>query len=616
MKKFSCFVTALLLVFCVFIFAGCTTKEVSKYYLNSNGELIVEFDNNTTENLGEWNSTIVSSLGSVGISDTGYYVINGVQTNIQVIYESVSISQDGYYVINGIKTNISATSVYSVNFETGCQTNVEIQLVKEGYKVTRPQIEKTGYSLLCWECNGEEWLFNSNVVMNNMTLTARWMPNNYEVQFTNEKGSNPETMNVEYDSNVILPLVNEVPGYTFNGWFDGSKLISNGTWKISKNTTLVASWTRNSHQVIFDTDGGNTINPLSVYSFTEIDELPVPEKADYEFLGWYSGNQLVTAPLAVEDSNINLKAHWQGVTEKFDFTDDEAGTGIAIQQYKLDEESIIVPDTIAGKNVTTILTGAFKNKTNLKTIDFGNNTVNFEFKSIENCNALEEIKINGSSITTLNYIFGNEGLIPTSLERIVFKECSKKFGDSIFDGLVTSRFKVYVNAEIRTAPADAFFQCDIITELYFCDYITSFNNRVVCDLSNLTYIKLPSNLRSTGMNNFINCPNLKFIIYPISLTSCDYAGLCAENSVILVENTSRPSGWSSSAFSIYEEQMAIFYGFQELVETDDFLYALCKVGSTTQCVVIQRYNSSIEYPEFIDNYPVTFTNNNYTAPKK
>ena len=62
--------------------------------------------------------------------------------------------------------------------------------------------------------------------------------------------------------------------------------------------------------------------------------------------------------------------------------------------------------------------------------------------------------------------------------------------------------------------------------------------------------------------------------------------------------------------------MAIFYGFQELVETDDFLYALCKVGSTTQCVVIQRYNSSIEYPEFIDNYPVTFTNNNYTAPKK
>lgn len=137
---------------------------------------------------------------------------------------------------------------------------------------------------------------------------------------------------------------------------------------------------------------------------------------------------------------------------------------------------------------------------------------------------------------------------------------------------------------------------------------------MICSLPNLTYVDLPDNLKSVGMNNFLNCPKLLYVVYPISLVSSDYGGLCAGESVILVESDSRPSGWSSSAFSIYEENLNIFYGFEKLVETEDFLYALCKVGSTKRCVIIQRYNSNAEYPEFIEGYPVTFTNNYYTKP--
>ena len=615
MKKISYFIMSFLLIFCVFVFAGCSNKTVTKYYLNQDGELIVEFDNNTTENLGEWNSTIVNSLGSVGISTNGYYIINGVTTEIAVVYESVTISDDGFYVINGIKTTIESNRHYLVTFNTGTTTQIQSQRIEEGYRVNRPEIQREGYSLDGWYCNDELWVFNSDTVMVNITLTAKWTANHYQVQFENEKGVNPQGIEVVYDSEVSLPQPVDVQGFTFNGWYDGSKLVSDGVWKISNNVTLTANWTRDSYKVFFDTDGGNEIDPLDVYSYSQITELPQPERQDYYFLGWYLDNDLIETPYGFEEGNITLKAHWQGVTEKFEFTDDEAGTGIAIQNYKLDEETVEIPDLIAGKKVTTILTGAFKNKSNVKVIDFGNNVVNYEYKSIENCNALEEIRIIGDTETTLNYVFGNEGLIPSTLKTIIFKEKSKTFGDSIFDGLVTSRFKVYVNAEIRTAPKDAFYQCDVITELYFCDYITSFSTRTVCNVTNLTYIKLPNNLRSVGMNNFLNCHKLKYIIYPKSLTSCDYAGLCAEESVILVENTVRPSGWDSSAFSIYEEQMAIFYGFEKIVETDDFLYALCKVGSTTQCVIIQRYNDQVEYPEFIENYPVTFTNGNYTSPK-
>lgn len=59
----------------------------------------------------------------------------------------------------------------------------------------------------------------------------------------------------------------------------------------------------------------------------------------------------------------------------------------------------------------------------------------------------------------------------------------------------------------------------------------------------------------------------------------------------------------------------LFLIIEKLVETEDFLYALCKVGSTKRCVIIQRYNSNADYPEFIEGYSVTFTNNNYTKEK-
>ena len=36
-----------------------------------------------------------------------------------------------------------------------------------------------------WYCNGEEWRFNSDVVLNDMTLKAEWTAKQYTITLTN-----------------------------------------------------------------------------------------------------------------------------------------------------------------------------------------------------------------------------------------------------------------------------------------------------------------------------------------------------------------------------------------------------------------------------------------------
>lgn len=591
-KSLLFLITIFIMIFSLGLVACDNQPAVSEYYLDSNGNLVAEFEDGSTKDLGTLGDTIA----------------NGVV--------EIEINSDGFYVLNGIKTDIVAVEVYDVTFNTGFSANVSKQTIKDGYKVVRPEIERAGYTLNGWYCNGEEWRFNSDVVKNDMVLTADWTANEYIVSFDSNGAGDISSFTIKTGEELVLPIP-EKPLYTFDGWiYDGTKVTSSTLFNFATNINLVASWSRTQYTITFDTAGGDSINPIKVDSFSQILELPIPSKTEFEFLGWFINDSKVDLPYDFTEGNLTLTAHWHGISEDWEFIEDDNGTGIKLLNYKGNNVEVIVPTTLSGKPVTTIASNTFKNKTGLKRINFSN-VINFEYKAISGCESLEEIELLGETNTTLVYIFGGESNIPNSLKEIIFSENSTTFGDWIFDEIVstTRTFTVYVNAKVKKAPKDAFYECNSIDKLYFSNTITTFDSRVICTLPNLTYVDLPDNLKSVGMNNFINCPKLLYIIYPISLVSSDYGGLCASNSVILVESNSRPSGWSSSAFSIYEEELNIFYGFEKLVETEDFLYALCKVGSTKRCVIIQRYNSNADYPEFIEGYPVTFTNNNYTKAK-
>lgn len=303
-------------------------KPVS-YYLDSNNNLIAKYADESTKNLGQFGKNLIESLSTVEVDGLGFYVINGVKTDITtkipdfytinnnghliVTYldgstadlgligdslvngvSSVEISEDGFYIINGIKTDIVAIDVYTVSFNTGYSATVVSQIIKDGYKVEKPTLDRIGYTLDGWYCNNEEWHFNSDVVKNDMTLNAKWTANEYTVDFVNEMGTNPVSINVAFDSNVTLPTVDEVDGYTFAGWYYNSQVVNNGKWSIATNATLTAKWTANEYTITLDPGAGSVSKTTVNVTYDEDFTLPVPTNDYGVFTGWLYNDEPIT----------------------------------------------------------------------------------------------------------------------------------------------------------------------------------------------------------------------------------------------------------------------------------------------------------------------------------
>lgn len=303
-------------------------KPVS-YYLDSNNNLIAKYADESTKNLGQFGKNLIESLSNVEVDGLGFYVINGVKTDITtkipdfytinnnghliVTYldgstadlgligdslvngvSSVEISKDGFYIINGIKTDIVAIDVYTVSFNTGYSATVVSQIIKDGYKVEKPTLDRIGYTLDGWYCNNEEWHFNSDVVKNDMTLSAKWTVNEYTVDFVNEMGTNPVSINVAFDSNVTLPTVDEVDGYTFAGWYYNSQVVNNGKWSIATNATLTAKWTANEYTITLDPGAGSVSKTTVNVTYDEDFTLPVPTNDYGVFTGWLYNDEPIT----------------------------------------------------------------------------------------------------------------------------------------------------------------------------------------------------------------------------------------------------------------------------------------------------------------------------------
>ena len=566
-------------VFMLFFMTACNSiKNPASYSIDNNGDLIAIYDDGTIENLGNFNNQIAESI------------------------ISIDISNDGYYVINGLKTNISATKVYKVEFSTGFSTTVPAQNVKDGYKAIRPEITRNGYTLIGWYCNGEEWLFNSNIVKNDIMLEAKWEANEYTITFDSNGGNLIDSIKIKTGEKMELPTpIKNL--YTFEGWYVNDKKVEDIDFQFAADIKLTAMWSRTQYTITFDVNGGEYIPPMNVNSYSQISELPIPTKLEHKFLGWYIEENKITLPYDFTEGNVTLTAKWQGLTKDYEFTQDDVGTGVKITKYIGNDSDIVVPCTLGGSIVTTISTNAF-NSTNIKSISFTSNVQNFEYKCFQNCNSLQEINIAGNTVATLIYMFGGENLIPNSLKEINFVDGTETYGKNIFKNLSSEKtFIVHIYSTLTTTPEDAFYECNNIKELYFPEGITTISNRTVCAMSNLQYVNIPNTVTSIGMNTFINLPKLKYLIVPQSVTYVDYAGLAATDSILLIEAKSKPNGWSESAFSIYENEMSIFYGFEGIKENENFKYALCSIGSVKYCIILEN-KTSVSLPELIDGYVV------------
>ncbi len=193
----------------------------------------------------------------------------------------------------------------------------------------------TGYSIEYEISNGDTYIAQQNIENPN--------PNQYFAD----------------DETFTLINLDDVPGYKFIGWFDGSTDSATQIKKIEKgssgNLQLYAHWDKQVYNMIYECDMEEVIsNPISdadrVYTTDAGKEsLPVPTLDKYTFIGWTDkdGNLWTSVPVGTT-GDITLYSNWASERNRATYVN------------KL-EDPIICEDTDNGKMLFVYEIGTIKN---------------------------------------------------------------------------------------------------------------------------------------------------------------------------------------------------------------------------------------------------------------
>jgi len=197
---------------------------------------------------------------------------------------------------------------------------------------------RTGYHFVGWytEAAYSNRVYSSTTFVENDVLYARWEINSYTVIYNANGGSGYMTNSVLHYGTESTLKANAFTrtGYTFIGWnieadaenyiySDGNKVI-NLCKENDAEITLYAIWKEQDIVVTLDANGGSVYpNDFSVTYGSLYGELPTPERAGYEFLGWYTakaGGTKVTEQTQMTSAVAHtLYAHWKILTYKISY---------------------------------------------------------------------------------------------------------------------------------------------------------------------------------------------------------------------------------------------------------------------------------------------------------
>ena len=293
----------------------------------------------------------IKEICSIGGSVTIYYDSNGTtidkESEIITNFDSInnSIYKEGYKNYNWVLIDYSidiskhAACVYlKAEFNTALKYSITCELYNGTFKSlwnhwytvesedkTIPNPTKKGYTFLGWTSENITTPTKDLVIKSgssgNITLISNWQPNAYTITYDINTGNALETNTqiVTYGESFTMVTPTKT-GYKFLGWYNGENLIKDGTWNITSNVTLKASWEILSYSITYiGVEGAdNSANSLT-YTYNEATiTLQDPTKTGYTFLGWTTTEVLIpTKNLTIVHNSIGNKefvANWQANT--------------------------------------------------------------------------------------------------------------------------------------------------------------------------------------------------------------------------------------------------------------------------------------------------------------
>lgn len=129
----------------------------------------------------------------------------------------------------------------------------------------------------------------------------------YAVSF--ETGTDEEilTQYVSKNTKVTMPITPEKEGYIFIEWqLNGNSF--NFDTEISQDVILSAKWVKEEYITInFESNSDEKIDSIKILKGSNIENLPIPKKDNYEFIGWYNNDILYDNQVINDDITLYAK---------------------------------------------------------------------------------------------------------------------------------------------------------------------------------------------------------------------------------------------------------------------------------------------------------------------
>ena len=163
--------------------------------------------------------------------------------------------------------------------------------------------------------NGNWWIGDNDTGISATGGESVVIPENekFSVTFHYQDGTTKQ-IEVEKGNTIDEELVEEIKGYTFNGWEyeNTGKMWEFSFYPVTKDMNLYASFEKINYNIILNLNGGYCgVSSLNV-SYGEEYQLPLPEKIGCSFMGWYMEDNLMeTSGHYYYEKDIILTAKWE-----------------------------------------------------------------------------------------------------------------------------------------------------------------------------------------------------------------------------------------------------------------------------------------------------------------
>ena len=200
---------------------------------------------------------------------------------------------------------------------------------------------------------------------------------------------------------------------------------------------------------------------------------------------------------------------------------------VEITGYSGDAEELIIPDTLAGKKVTSIGDKALAIHNSLFSVTIPDSVTQIGVNPFAYCGTLRSISISPehpyfSAIDGVLFRKADKCLLsyPVGRQSVTYNipQGITSIGDSAFAGHA-SVTAVIIPDSITSIGERAFYWCKSLTSITIPDSVTSIGKSAFAYCNSLTSITIPDSVTSIGDGAFSACDSLTSVTIPNSVTS-------------------------------------------------------------------------------------------------